>query len=142
MLVPFPFTDLTAEKLRPAVIVSPDPQELDVVIAFISSVVPAGEMAETDFLLMSDHPDFSKTGLKKVSVFKLKKLLTIERTKLIRRLGRVSPAIQGELDGRHPGLRAGMSGCGSDVGEGSAYLTGQRVGAVTARGGINRHVTV
>jgi len=100
VLVPFPFTDLTAEKLRPAVIVSPDPQELDLVIAFISSVVPPGEMAETDFLLMSDHPDFSKTGLKKVSVFKLKKLLTIERTKLIRRLGRVSPTIQEELDRR------------------------------------------
>ena len=100
VLVPFPFTDLTAEKLRPAVIVSPDPQELDVVIAFISSIVPSGDLAETDFLLTPDHPDFSKTGLKKASVFKLKKLLTIERTRLIRRLGRVSPAIQEELDRR------------------------------------------
>jgi mRNA interferase MazF len=100
VLVPFPFTDLTAEKLRPAVIVSPDPQELDVVIAFISSIVPSGDLAETDFLLSPDHPDFSKTGLKKASVFKLKKLLTIERTRLIRRLGRVSPAIQEELDRR------------------------------------------
>ena len=92
VLVPFPFTDLTAEKLRPAVIVSSDPQELDVVIAFISSIVPSGDLAETDFLLTPDHPDFSKTGLKK--------LLTIERTRLIRRLGRVSPAIQEELDRR------------------------------------------
>ena len=100
VLVPFSFTDLTAEKLRPAVIVSPDPQELDVVIAFISSIVPSGDLAETDFLLTPDHPDFSKTGLKKASVFKLKKLLTIERTRLIRRLGRVSPAIQEELDRR------------------------------------------
>jgi mRNA interferase MazF len=99
VLVPFPFTDLTGEKLRPAVIVSPDPQELDAVIAFISSMVPS-ELAETDFMLTPDHPDFSKTGLKKVSIFKLKKLLTIERTKLIRRLGRVSPAIQEELDRR------------------------------------------
>ena len=100
VLVPFPFTDLTAEKLRLAVIVSSDPQELDVVIAFISSIVPSGDLAETDFLLTPDHPDFSKTGLKKASVFKLKKLLTIERTRLIRRLGRVSPAIQEELDRR------------------------------------------
>ena len=100
VLVPFPFTDLTAEKLRPAVIISPEPQELDVVIAFISSMVPSGELAETDFLLTPDHPDFSKTGLKKVSVFKMKKLLTMERTKLIRRLGRVSSAIQEELDRR------------------------------------------
>ena len=100
VLVPFPFTNLTAEKLRLAVIVSSDPQELDVVIAFISSIVPSGDLAETDFLLTPDHPDFSKTGLKKASVFKLKKLLTIERTRLIRRLGRVSPAIQEELDRR------------------------------------------
>lgn len=100
VLVPFPFTDLTAEKLRPAVIISPEPQELDVVIAFISSMVPSGELAETDFLLTPDHSDFSKTGLKRVSVFKMKKLLTIERTKLIRRLGKVSPAIQEELDRR------------------------------------------
>jgi mRNA interferase MazF len=71
VLVPFPFTDLTAEKLRPAVIVSPDPQELDVVIAFISSTMPSKEMAETDFLLTPDHPDFAKTGLKKRSVFKM-----------------------------------------------------------------------
>jgi mRNA interferase MazF len=100
VLVPFPFTDLTAEKLRPAVIVSPDPQELDVVIAFISSIMPSGEIAETDFLLTPDHPDFAKTGLKKSSVFKMKKLLTIDRTKLVRRLGRISPPIQDELDRR------------------------------------------
>ena len=100
VLVPFPFTNLTAEKLRPALIVSPDPQEIDVVIAFISSVVPSGELAETDFLLMPDHPDFSRSGLKKASVFKMKKLLTVEGTKLTRHLGRVSPAIQKELDWR------------------------------------------
>lgn len=91
---------LTAEKLRPAVIVSPDPQELDVVIAFISSIMPSEEIAEADFPLTPDHPDFAKTGLKKSSVFKMKKLLTIDRTKLIRRLGRISPPIQDELDRR------------------------------------------
>jgi len=100
VLVPFPFTDLTAEKLRPAVIVSSNPQELDVVIAFISSIVPMGELSATDFLLTVNHPDFTKTGLKKASVFKMRKLLTIERAKIVRRLGEVSPAIQKELDGR------------------------------------------
>ena len=62
VLVPFPFTDLTAEKLRPAVIVSSDPQELDVVIAFISSIVRSGEASETDFLLTPDHPTSPKPG--------------------------------------------------------------------------------
>ncbi|MBN2186875.1 MAG: type II toxin-antitoxin system PemK/MazF family toxin [Dehalococcoidia bacterium] len=100
VLVPFPFTDLTTEKLRPAVIISAEPQESDIVIAFISSIVPSGELPMADFLLAPNHPDFYQTGLKKASVFKMKKLLTIERTRLIRRLGKISPGIQKELDER------------------------------------------
>jgi mRNA interferase MazF len=100
VLVHFPFTDLTAEKLRPAVIMSVDPQETDVIIAFISSVVLPKELDKTDYLLLLNDPDFAKTGLKKASVFKMRKLLTIERGKIVRRLGRVSPAIQKELDMR------------------------------------------
>jgi mRNA interferase MazF len=98
VLVPFPFTDLRTEKLRPAVITSVDPQKTDVIIAFISSVVSPGELSETDYLLRQDNPDFAQTGLKKASTFRMRKLLTIERSKIIRRLGRVSPAIQKELD--------------------------------------------
>ena len=98
VLVPFPFTDLSTEKLRPAVIVSVDHQKTDVIIAFISSVVSPGELSETDYLLRQDNTDFAQTGLKKASNFRMSKLLTIERSKIIRRLGRVSPAIQKELD--------------------------------------------
>ena len=100
VLVAFPFTDLTTQKLRPAVIVSADPQKTDVIIAFISSVVSPGGLPETDYRLSQDDPDFARTGLKKASTFRMKKLLTIERGKIIRRLGRVSPAIQKELDVR------------------------------------------
>jgi mRNA interferase MazF len=100
VLVPFPFTDLTTEKLRPAVIVSLDPQRIDVIIAFISSVVSPEEPSETDYVLHQDEPDFVRTGLKRTSTFRMRKLLTIERSRIIRRLGRVSPAIQKELDVR------------------------------------------
>ena len=98
VLVPFPFTDLTSEKLRPAVIVSVDPQRIDVIIAFISSAVSPKELSETDYLLRQDDADFVKTGLKKTSTFRMRKLLTIERSRITRRLGRVSPAVQKELD--------------------------------------------
>ena len=98
VLVPFPFTNLTTEKLRPAVIVSVDPQRIDVIIAFISSVVSPGEPSETDYVLHQDELDFVRTGLKKTSTFRMRKLMTIERSRIIRRLGRVSPAIQKELD--------------------------------------------
>jgi mRNA interferase MazF len=98
VLVPFPFTDLTTERLWPAVMISVNPQKFGVIIAFISSVVSPGELSETDYLLRQDNPDFVKTGLKKTSTFRMRKLLTIERNRIIRRLGRVSPAIQKKLD--------------------------------------------
>jgi mRNA interferase MazF len=98
VLVPFPFTDLTSQKLRPAVIISVDPQRIDVVIAFVSSVVSPEGLSATDYVLRQDDADFLKTGLKKTSTFRMRKLLTIERSRIIRRLGRVSPAIQKELD--------------------------------------------
>jgi mRNA interferase MazF len=100
VLVPFPFTDLTGTKVRPAVIVSPDPQEADILLAFISSVLPAGPLDATDYLLESSHPDFATTGLRTSSVFKMKKLAAIERTRLGRRIGKVSQAIQAQLDAR------------------------------------------
>ena len=98
VLVPFPFTDLSTEKLRPAVIVYVAPQKTDFIIAFISSVVSPGELSETDYLLRQDNADFAQTGLKKASTFRMIKLLNIERNKIIRRLGKVSPAVQKELD--------------------------------------------
>jgi hypothetical protein len=75
-----------------------DPQRIDVIIAFISSVVSPEEPSETDYVLHQDESDFVRTGLKKTSTFRMRKLLTIERSRIIRRLGRVSPAIQKQLD--------------------------------------------
>ncbi len=97
ILVPFPFTDLTSSKIRPAIIVSPNPQREDIIIAFISSVV-SKPVGNTEFLLVSNHPDFAATGLKKDSIFKMNKLLTIHNALILRRLGKISPAIQEELD--------------------------------------------
>ena len=100
VLVPFPFTDLSGAKVRPAVIISPDPQETDVLLAFISSVIPSGPVAATDFLLESFAPDFRPTGLKTTSVFKRKKITTIEGSRLGRMIGKITPATQAQLDSR------------------------------------------
>ena len=98
VLVPFPFTDLLNEKVGPAVVISMV-NDIDVSVAFLSSVIPKVP-AEFDFVLPKSHPDFSITGLKKSSVFKMNKVLTLERSIIVRRLGNVSPSIQKKLDTR------------------------------------------
>lgn len=96
VLVPFPFTDLSERKVRPAIVISAK-NDVDVSVAFISSIIPK-EPTEVDFVLAESHPNFSMTGLKKSSAFKMNKVLTLGRSKVLRRLGRASPAIQKELD--------------------------------------------
>jgi len=96
VLVPFPFTDLSKEKVRPAVVISAE-NNVNVSVAFTSSIIPE-EPTAVDFVLSESHPDFSVTGLKRSSVFKMNKVLTLERSKILRRLGRVSPSIHRKLD--------------------------------------------
>lgn len=96
VLVPFPFTDLSKEKVRPAVVISVE-NDIDVSVAFISSMIPQ-ESTATDFVLTESNPDFSVAGLERSCVFKMNKVITLERSKILRRLGKVSPSIQKELD--------------------------------------------
>jgi len=96
VLVPFPFTDLSLKKVRPAVVISVK-NDVDVSVAFISSIFPE-EPSEVNFVLLESHPDFSMTGLKKSSVFKMNKVLTLERSKILRRFGKISLSVQKELD--------------------------------------------
>jgi mRNA interferase MazF len=99
VLVPFPFTNLAGRKVRPALIVSPDPQGDDLVVAFISSVIPA-RRGTSEWLLAVDHLEFPTTGLKQASVFKSAKLLTLHRSLILRRLGHLGPTAQAEVDRR------------------------------------------
>ncbi len=96
VLLAFPFTDLSSHKTRPAIVIS-ESNETDVVVAFISSVIP-DEKNRFDFVFTESHPDFTVTGLKKTSVFKMNKILTIERSKILRRLGNVPQSVQNKLD--------------------------------------------
>ena len=99
VLTPFPFTDLTRNKVRPALIVSASlTNDNDVILAFISTVFDASKLSPTDELLSIMDADFAATGLKKSSVFKMDKLATIERSILLGELGEVSVILQTKLD--------------------------------------------
>jgi mRNA interferase MazF len=99
ILIPFPFTDLLSSKVRPAVIVSADPQGDDLIVAFISSVVPE-VFDKGDVLIANTHPEFPLTGLKRSSVVKVRKLLTISKALALRKLGHFPPALIFSLDSR------------------------------------------
>lgn len=89
VLVPFPFTDLTAAKLRPALVLFEG--ENDAVLAFISSKLPARSSA-LDVIMTSDSIGFKKSGLKVDSVIKLDKIATVLKELVIGELGELDDA--------------------------------------------------
>jgi mRNA interferase MazF len=97
VLVPFPFTDLTASKYRPALVLYEGRNDL--VVAFISSKVPIN-LSEADVLIAEKHEEFRKTGLKVSSVIKHDKTATILKSLVIGELGEVSPFLREEINGK------------------------------------------
>jgi mRNA interferase MazF len=95
VLVPFPFTDLTAGKLRPALVIYEG--EKDVVMAFISSKIPS-ELSEVDILITKDHASFRKAGLKVDSVIKLDKIATVLKDLIVGELGEVDEKLKQEVN--------------------------------------------
>ncbi len=81
ILVPFPFTDLSDSKNRPALVLTDS--ELDVTVAFISTQIQWKE--ETDILLQPD----TENGFKKESLIRLSKLATIDKDLVFGRLGQL-----------------------------------------------------
>ena len=97
VLTRFPFTDLRGASLRPAVIVSQGQIGEDLVLVAISSVV-RGTLAPTDCIVETTHPEFSLTGLRMTSVIRTHKLAVVEGSVIVRRLGRLGPLLQAEVD--------------------------------------------
>lgn len=95
VLIPFPFTDLTIAKLRPALVIHEGKR--DVVVTFISSRIPT-EASATDVLITSKHPAFRKTGLKTDSVIKLDKIATVLKELIVGELGEIDENLRKEIN--------------------------------------------
>jgi len=90
VLVPFPFTDLTQTKLRPAVVLWADPNGSDVTLCFISSQNLAN-VALGEFVIEPSDAEFTGTKLKVTSKVRVTRLVTLERQLIQRRLGKLGP---------------------------------------------------
>lgn len=100
VLLPFPFDDLSAAKVRPAVcLTEPVGPHRHVVLAFVSTRIP-GELLETDLVLDPTHADFPSTGLKVPSVLRLHRLMTASTSLIRRELGELSPGLRASVGDR------------------------------------------
>jgi len=95
VLVPFPFTDLTAAKLRPALVLFET--ERDVVVAFISSRLPE-EPSPPEIVVEKNHQEFRQTGLKQSSVIRLDKVATIVKGLVVGEIGEIGPALKKKIN--------------------------------------------
>ncbi len=110
MLVPFPFDDLSANKVRPAVcLTEPMGPHRHVVLAFVTSVVPPVDPQPTDVLVDPGTPEGSSSGLKRVSALRLHRLMTVSTSLVLRELGSLTPRLEVKVSeglGELFGLRA------------------------------------
>jgi mRNA interferase MazF len=95
VLVPFPFTDLTAAKLRPALVLFEG--RLDVVVAFISSRVSEASSAWS-VVVDVEHVEFGLTGLKVGSVVRLDKVATVLKELVVGEIGEVGEVLKAEIN--------------------------------------------
>lgn len=112
VLVAFPFTDLTATKVRPAVVVSPDRAHRaagDAILAAVSSVIPRRGLLPTELLITDRNPSFAGSGLRSSSLILCGKLFTMERRLVLRWLGRLDQQLTARLD-QAVGAAVGLSG--------------------------------
>ena len=96
VLVPFPFDDLSAIKLRPAVcLTEPISANRHVIVAFITSR-EISDLLPTDIALPVNHAGFKATGLRVNSVLRLHRMVTLSTSIIQRELGRLSPPLEQE----------------------------------------------
>lgn len=92
VLVPFPFTDLSGQKVRPAIIISNQSKSADVVVLFITTQVK-NKFPFTVPIIPSD-----KNGLKSKSLVICNKIATLDRAVILGELGEIDKTTLHEIE--------------------------------------------
>jgi len=96
VLIPVPYTDLTASKLRPALVIFEGRQDL--IVAAITTT-KANAFPGLDVIISIKSRNFYKTGLKTTSVLKLTKISTIRKDLAEGELGDIEGDLRDEVNG-------------------------------------------
>jgi len=97
VLIPFPFTDLSLTKLRPGVVLFIDNKRNDLVVCFISSQNLI-HLSPEEFLISETDPEFADTGLKFTSKVRVSRLVTIDKSLITRKLGKLGLNLSEKLN--------------------------------------------
>lgn len=92
LLIPFPFSDLSSSKQRPALVISSEAFHLhssDIVVCAITSQAPA-RLGAFEYLL--SKADLAGAGLPKLSKVKCGKIVTLDSRIVRKKLGQITPA--------------------------------------------------
>jgi len=100
VLVRFPFDDLSASKVRPALcLTEPTGAHNHVVLAFITSQPPP-QALPSDLVIDPTHADFGATGLRVRSAIRLHRLMTVSTDIVMRELGVLSATLLEDVAAR------------------------------------------
>ena len=94
VIVDFPYSDQTASKIRPALVVQADlwNQRLDdTILAPITSSHNSGNVTSTQYFIDVSTPEGQQTGLILNSVVRCGNLIAYNRNLILRIIGRLSP---------------------------------------------------
>lgn len=80
VLTPFPFTDLSGEKVRPALVLAVS--RSDITVCFISSILP--KKKSNDEVVVKENKN---NGLKIKSIIKVLKIATLEKKIILGKIG-------------------------------------------------------
>jgi mRNA interferase MazF len=97
ILIPVPYTDLTAAKLRPALVIFEGRQDL--IVAAITTTM-SNMFPEWDVFIGMEDPEFYKTGLKAASIIKLTKISTVRKDLAEGELGEIDGDMRDEVNQR------------------------------------------
>ena len=86
ILTPFPFTDLSGNKVRPALILGVQNGGDDITVCFISSI-SQDKIHKSEILIDSKDKNFQKIGLKFKSIIKVTKIATLDKIVVLGKIG-------------------------------------------------------
>lgn len=98
VLTILPFTDLSGQKRRPALVISPDTRPGDdVIVAFVTRYL-GQPLLSTDVSVLDTDPDFWQTKLKLSSAIKADKLFTIHKNLIVGKVAELVPRMMQNVD--------------------------------------------